>query len=468
MKRPSVLILYTDQQRYDSLGCNGNPQAITPHLDRLASEGVRFENVFVQNPVCMPSRMSFLTGRYCSSLGVGFNGIPLPADAVPLHRLLKPYGYHAGLIGKLHFWPHALRDHRNPYPVDHGFDTFIPTDESGCYDDAYLKWVEAKEPAMVDRVRTSPPPAALLAGRKSLSPHERAMHKPYLFDADESLSHASFVAAETCRYLEARARSGEPFVAIAGFLAPHPPLNPPKRFVEMYDPTQLPLPRVGPDETAAPELAGVTPQMWKEIAAYYLACVSHVDDCVGTIAAKLRELGLEDDTIVVFTSDHGEYLGDHGRTNKSMPGHDCIARVPFILRYPALLAGGRASSELIEAVDVAPTLLDLCAVQTPSFMQGRSFAPLLAGRPYTPRDDTFIEAFVPGGLRQATVRTKEHKYYCNSAGRELMYDLRRDPHELRDVAADSEYAGVLSAMRKRLIVRMQLAAGNGTGRVAEY
>src|SRR5262249_23207736 len=152
------------QQRQDSIGSYGNPHAITPNIDKLASEGTKFNQFFVQNPVCSPSRMSFLTGRYCSSLGIGMNGLPFPDDALTSHQLFKPYGYDTGQIGKLHFYPTSNRDHRMPYPEQYGFDTFVITDDNGCYEDAYIKWVETLQPDMVDKVWTCPPPAAIKQG----------------------------------------------------------------------------------------------------------------------------------------------------------------------------------------------------------------------------------------------------------------------------------------------------------------
>ncbi|MFW6256972.1 MAG: sulfatase, partial [Bacillota bacterium] len=242
--RPNVLLLYTDQQRKDSLGCYGNEKAITPNLDRLAAKGAKLNNFYVQASVCTPSRMSFLTGRYCSSLGVGTNGVSFTeVDAVPLHQLLKPYGYHTGQLGKLHFDPHAKRNHKDPAP-DYGFDTFILSDEPGCYDDAYIKWVEKVSPKQVDKVRCKLPPAAYDYDKKSYSDVPRSTHKPYTFAGDEDLTHSSFVASQVCNYLENQ-ENNEPFFAIAGFYAPHSPVNPPQRFVDMYDPEELSLPEIG-------------------------------------------------------------------------------------------------------------------------------------------------------------------------------------------------------------------------------
>lgn len=198
-KRPNVLLLYTDQQRWDSLGCYGNPFAITPNLDRLAKRGALLRNFFVQSPVCMPSRISMLTGRYCSSTHVGKNGQSFPPHLTPVNQLLKPYGYVTAQIGKLHFEPHVRRCHKNPTST-YGFDVFILSDEPGCYDDAYTKWVESINPEMLPKVRCSLPPSAFKYNKPSYSNIPRETHEPYVFEGDEEFTHSSFVASETCEF----------------------------------------------------------------------------------------------------------------------------------------------------------------------------------------------------------------------------------------------------------------------------
>lgn len=414
----------------------------------------------------MPSRMSFLTGRYCSSLGIGTNGPVFPQDGIPVNQLLKPYGYYTAQIGKLHFWPHSRRDHRDPHP-DYGFDTFILSDEPGCYDDAYIKWVESIDPEMVPKVRVSLPPAAAVAGVKSYSYVPRDTHEPYIFEEDEDLTHSAFVASEMCEFLE-KQKPDRPFFAIAGFYAPHAPVNPPARFIKMYNTKDLPLPKLGRDESFASHLKDVTPEKWQEIAAYYMALVSHVDDCVGKILDTLERTGLAENTIVIFTSNHGEYLGDHGRVQKGAPGHDCIIRMPFIMRYPEKIKPGTVIDALVEGVDFVPTILDYCGIQTPGFVQGKSFKDLVEGRVDTHRDDVLMEMFWPQGHKAATVRTNEFKYCCSNDGKELLYDLKKDPYELENVVGKHEYRDVLLDMVKRLNSRLIDAALNCRHRDAEY
>lgn len=464
-KRPNVLLIYTDQQRCDSLNCYGNNLAVTPNIDRLAKSGALFKNFYVQNPVCGPSRMSMLTGRYCSSIQIGCNGHIFPDTLVPVNQILKPYGYRTAQIGKLHFNPHAKRCHKDP-TCSYGFDTFILSDEPGCYDDAYIKWVEANNPDMVDKVRTSLPPAAHHYNQPEYSVVGRETHEPYIFEAGEEFTHSAFVASETCNFI--KRHKNDSFFAIAGFYAPHTPVNPPKRFVELYNPKDMPLPVVGEKETIWESLKDISPERWQEIRAYYMALVSHVDDCVGKILKTLDEEGLTEDTLVIFTSDHGEYLGDHGRIQKGMPGHDCIINVPFIISYPGKIKQGQIFSQLAEAVDIVPTILDYCGIQTPRFVQGKSLKNLLDEKTTEHKEQVLVEFFSPFGRKESTVRTDSFKYYCDSDGNEILYDLTKDPDELDNVAENDEYKDVLSDMRKRMIVSLQNALYKGNEVIAEY
>ncbi len=442
MDRPNVLLLYTDQQRWDALGAAGNPHVRTPNLDALAAEGALFTHAFCNSPVCMPSRQSMLSGQYPSAIGCACNGVEMPEDTLTLHRVLRPYGYYAANLGKLHFRNHSTRDHREPHP-DYGFDELVVSDEPGCYDDAYLKWVEAREPSQVDNCRCTSPPAVT---RDRIEKHPRNTHEPYDFEGPEHLTHTAFVAEETIRAI--RECGQRRFFAIAGFYAPHCPLNPPRRFVEMYDPARLPLPAMNEGENRL----GLSDDDWRRVKAYYYALVSHIDDQVGRILAALEQRKLRESTLVIFTSDHGEHLGDHGLVQKGPPGHDSCVRVPLIVSWPGRIAPQRRD-ELIELVDLAPTVLDCCGVQVPPVFQGRSFRPLLDGRGYRPRRSVFIEYRDPFVSSWKVVRTRELKYCAAGDGTELLFDLKSDPDELTDLAGRSDCAQPLAAMRAELLRR---------------
>ncbi len=165
-----------------------------------------------------------------------------------------------------------------------------------------------------------------------------------------------------------------------------------------------------------------------------------LDDLVGEVVSALKEQNLYDDTVIVFTSDHGEFLGDHGRIQKGMPGHDCITHVPFLIKYAREIKPGTVIDALTEGVDFVPTILDFCGVQIPRFVQGKSMRALLRGETTEHKENVFTEFFDPYGLRQSTIRTKRYKYYCNNEGKEILFDLERDPQELQNVVDCEAYA----------------------------
>ena len=447
LDRPNVLILHTDQQRWDTLRCMGNELMHTPNLDKLAADGAMFTNCFVNNPVCMPSRMSLMTGQYPSSLGCVVNGITLPEDTLTINRMLKPYGYDTANIGKLHFQNHSNRDHRDPHP-DYGFDTLILSDEPGCYDDAYIKWVHNIAPDQVHNCRVGLPPASLDMYPANDKPGRGAI-TPYIWESDEDLTHTAFVASETCEYI--KDHKDERFFAFAGFYAPHAPLNPPKRFVDMYNIDEMPLPHIGERETGRSKDA--TPEQFRKMKAYYYAIISHVDDQIGRIMKTLEDEGLRDNTLIIFTADHGEHLGDHGLTGKGAPGYDSCIYVPCLISYPGVIEAGMKIDTLTEAVDICPTILDYCGVQTPRIIQGRSLKPALQGESYDPRTSIFMESKNPFRSSWKTVRTLEYKYCRNDAGREILHDLKNDPHEINCVAGDENYKDALNMMRNELLSR---------------
>lgn len=474
MHRPNVLLIWTDQQRWDTVGAGGFPLVRTPNLDNLAAAGTVFNNAYANCPVCMPSRQSVLSGRYPGTLGVRSNGIEMPADVECVHNVLSGYGYHTAQLGKLHFLNHAspFRDHREPHPT-YGFDTCIVSDEPGCYDDPYTAWVGEQDRSAVERCRVDTPPAWT---GTPVRVHPRNTHQPYVFDGPEDLTHSAFVADITCDYLRsraARAKEGEPFFAVAGFYAPHAPLNPPARFLDLYDPNDMPLPTRAEGENFADPQSGtpVTDAQWRIIKQHYYALISHVDHCIGRILSCLDELDLADDTLIVFTSDHGENLGDHGLIQKSH-WYDSSTRVPLIVKPPrsrpahagapgtappAAAAGPVPGEEgtaarvvdgtFVELVDVAPTIADYCGLPVPPFFQGRSLRPLLEGRSAGHRAGVYVEHGTPGGAGYKAVRTHRYLYARDRDGRERLYDHESDPGQTVDLLAATSGGGAVAGDR---------------------
>jgi len=453
MKRPNILLLYTDQQRWDALGANGNSEIKTPHLDRLAGEGLNFDRHFVQNPVCMPSRLSFLTGQYPSTLGVFRNGIPVPEDTVALPRLLRNYGYVSANIGKLHFLPHANRDHREVHP-EYGFDHLEISDEPGCYEDAYRAWVGRKAPDQLDLVSPGLPPAAetwyrTMGIRDGIQhPEERFPKRAIVLRGRGDLTHSAFVAEQTIAYI--RRHREDPFLCIAGFYSPHSPWIAPQEFLDLYDPGSFTLPELPPEVDARRSDVFCSDDELRSARHGYYAMVSEVDHHVGRILACLDEQGIAENTIVLFTSDHGEWLGDHLRYGKGYPGDDPISRVPLIVRWPqGISSPGRTVRGIVEAVDVLPTLLECSGIPVPYHVQGRSLLSIVEGRGTEGRNSALTEMQGAKALR-----TERYRYIAGTDGKETLYDLTEDPGEYRNVAGNSDYASALAELRRVLLCRL--------------
>ena len=458
MRRPNILILYTDQQRWDALGANGNTEIITPHLDQLAARGLNFSRHFVQNPVCMPSRISMLSGRYPSSLGITHMGVPVPEDIFTLPRLLKQYGYRTANIGKLHFLPHANRDHRLPHPA-YGFDHLEIADEPGVYEDAYRAWVRRRAPEQLDGISAGLPPNTAL-WQRAMDIADGIVHRgepagrhdfkrAIPFAAEDHLTHSAFVGAQTIDYIM---RAGEePFLCIAGFYSPHAPWIAPQKYLDMYDPAQLALPKYPAhidERRPADSTALFSDDQLRSAKHGYYAMISELDHYIGRIMAALEACGKREETIVVFTSDHGEWLGDHLRFGKGYPADDAVSRVPLIVSAPGADEGAQHDG-IVEAVDIVPTLLELAGIQIPPFIQGESLAGILAGTSAKSKEIALTE-----GAGWKCLRRDQYRYLIHADGEEKLWDLRHDPGGYEDVARSDSHRSALAECRLMLLKRL--------------
>lgn len=467
MRRPNILLLITDQQRWDALGANGNPDIQTPHLDRLAAQGVNFDHCFVQNPVCMPSRASLLTGQYPGTLGITHMGVPVPPETVTLPRLVRNAGYTSANIGKLHFLPHANRDHRTPHP-GYGFDQLEIADEPGPYDDAYRAWVRRVAPDQLDLISLGLPPTAETWQRTMgitdpiAHPDERFPKAALAFRGRAEVTHTAFVAEQTRAFIESHRAT--PWLCVAGFYSPHSPWVAPQEYLDRYDPTTFGLPTFPPEVEArrgTVEPGAAHDSITRAVASDdelraarhgYYAMVSEVDHHVGAILAQLEATGQAEDTVVIFTSDHGEWLGEHLRYGKGYPGDDAVSRVPLIIRWPGgQRHAGRSVGTIVELVDLLPTILECAALPVAPHLQGCSLLGLL-------RDEADGEAAHEDALMEhagwKTLRTPQFRYRIETDGSEALFDLANDPGEYHDVAGDPTYAAPLAAMRRRLLQRL--------------
>lgn len=440
--QPNVILITGDHLRWNHVAANGNPAILTPNLDRLAREGTSFTGCCTVGVACSPNRASLFTGRYPSSHGIMNNGIPLRETEVTLTHILRDRGYYTGQMGKLHFWPHARRNHREYHPP-YGFHQMRLSDEPGCYDDAYGLWLDAQGPDVRRKANVT-------------MPGERDRFEHYTFAGDEKTTHAHWVANETVRFIgENKSR---PFFVHSGFYAPHPPLNPPASMLELYKDAKLPPRRYRADEAdyAPPQVRRAllalkdTPEdTWTSYRKHFYAMVSNLDRNVGRILAAVDQAGAADRTLIVVTSDHGDYLGDHNLNGKSAMPYDGAMRIPLIFRGPGVPRGAR-SSEPVEILDVMPTLLDLLGAPLPKGNQGISLVPAMKGG--KAREITYMQ-----GRQNRIIRTKAAKYAYWNDGSEILFDLERDPDEYRNVASEASAKPLLDEMRK-LMLRKTLQA----------
>jgi len=466
MKRPNILILYTDQQRWDALGAAGNPHIRTPNLDRLAANGLLFDRFYVQNPVCMPSRYSFLTGQYCSTLEVLTNGVPVPETAPTLPMLLRNYGYHSANIGKLHFLPHANRDHRSVHP-GYGFDHLEISDEPGCYEDAYRAWIRARDPSELEYASLGLPPAAgvweSITRRGDHVPHpeERFPKRALAYRGKSDFTHTAFVAEQTMEYVRGQQGRQTPFLCVAGFYSPHSPWVAPQEFLDLYDPENLPIAEF-PDGMSRERAGHVysDEELRGATHGYYAMC-SEVDHHVGRILQCLEQCGMGEDTIVVYTSDHGEFLGEYMNYGKGYPSPDCIARVPCIMRWPrGIKEPGRVCPHFVEAVDMVPTLLSCAGIPLPRHLQGQPLP--LAPDARATRESALTEM---QGAR--SLHTSCCHYIVRDNGSETLYDLDRPHGQYENVAGEPAYRERVAQLRLDMLQRL-LAQARHAPRTVQY
>ncbi|HEY1339286.1 MAG TPA: sulfatase-like hydrolase/transferase [Bryobacteraceae bacterium] len=427
--RPNFVFILADDHAGYVLGCDGNRQAETPNLDRLASEGVRFARHYCNSPMCTPSRQSLFTGQLPHASGVTLLATPLAEDRPTIARQLHRAGYDTAVFGKMHF-------NRPGRPGLFGLQTCMTEDAVA------REWNLQPARAVAGDSRTKP------AWRPFQDPARiwlNAEKLPYPRYYDDMKG--TFLARQAGRYLEARKRDGKRFALWVSFMEPHSPYDFPVEDRERFDPALFPPPRLGPEDASqVPAVFNDLTEAEKRgiIAAYYTS-VGFLDRNIGVVLKELADLGLDRNTFLVYSADHGYFLGQHGRFEKHH-GYDPALRVPLMMRWPGRIKPA-VVRDFTEHVDVPATILDMLEAEPLHVQHGQSLRPYLEGRGLSrPRDHVFSEYLE---TEQAYIRTERHKFiYCS--GRRLdwyrpakpldgrwrkLYDLRSDPDEFHDIAA---------------------------------
>ncbi|MBL9209599.1 MAG: sulfatase [Opitutaceae bacterium] len=429
-RRPNVLLLFSDDLRPE-LGCYGVAGIQTPHIDALARRSVRFDRAYVQYPLCNPSRASLLTGRYPTATGVlgntEFLGSRHPDwDTLPMY--FKKQGYTTLRTGKIFH---------------------------GGFDDTDA-WHEGGDVRPLGN-----------ADRKGSTQDPKRSDSIVVLDG-EGESHADYKSAtRAIEYLRKHGRGGKPFFIACGFSKPHSPPTAPKKMFDLYDVDRIPLPAdfatkpsvpAGFPERSVPARSGdlfigreASEREAREMKRAYWASVSFVDALVGRVMAALDQLGLADDTIVVFWGDHGYHLGEKGKWSKHNSLWDVGLRVPYLISAPGVSANGQVCARVVECLSLYPTLVELCGLPAVPGQDGVSIAALLR-QPAAPWDRPAISVTYQQKILGRSVRNERWHYADWDEGRAgtMLIDTLKDPGERQNLAGDAAHAGVVAEMRRHL------------------
>ena len=473
--KPNILWVCTDHQRFDTIGALGNEHVRTPNLDRLVAEGVAFTQAYCQCPVCTPSRASFLTGRYPSTIHVNRNGNAyFPNNVTLITRRLADVGYDCGLAGKLHL---AAAEGRVEVRTEDGYrlfkwshhpkpEPFWPTEKHD-----YQHWLRDQGVDWDEAYGAKTPDGSEIPD--TFRPGIEARYHQTTWCANEAIA---FMLEE---------RDGPWLMSVNPF-DPHPPFDPPAEYLERMDVESMPLPLFQPEELESQlDFEGVDHQTERPhppyaydarrmMAAYY-AEIELIDAQVGRMLKALEESGQRENTIVIFMSDHGQTLGDHGLLNLGCRFYEGAVHVPLIISWPGRFEEGLRSSALVELTDIAPSLFDAVGLEIPENTQGKSLLPILTGRadPSVHRDfvrSEYHDALDRPHASHANMiydgRYKLAVYHGHRIGE--LYDLRQDPHEFDNLWNDPEALSLKHTLMKRLFDAVMLATDQGQPRVGRY
>ncbi|HWC84048.1 MAG TPA: sulfatase-like hydrolase/transferase [Pseudonocardiaceae bacterium] len=472
--RPNILIISTDQHRFDALGCYGNEIIQTPAIDGLAAQGTVFENCYAASPMCSPSRASLMTGLYPRNHGLWANGVAMSDHHRLLSRALADDGYDCGLVGKFHLAP--ADEGRTEHRFDDGFRMFEwahdPVHPSP--QNSYHRWLAEHHPeTWAEYQKTTRPAWDAESGNQ-------ARGALFLDTVDPAAHYSTWVANRAVDFLGEDERSeDEPFFLIANFFDPHHPFGAPEEYIRRYRPDGVPAPVGSPAElTEKPEpqqgysqtsYAGTAPGFQdytadeiQDLIVRYYAMVSLVDDQVARILAALEKSGRAEDTLVVFTSDHGEMLGDHGMILKGPMMYEGAVRIPLILRWPGRIPAGGRAADLVQTIDVHGTVLAATGCRAMPGAQGGDLAALARGE--TPWRDFALVEYRDAGFPQdppihtTMLRRGDHKLVVwhgrPASDRKLdgeLYDLAADPGEQHNLWADPAHAELRHELTDHLL-----------------
>jgi len=494
MSRPNVLFITSDQQHWNTLGVY-NDRIQTPALDRICHEGVRFDRAYCSNPVCSPSRSTMITGQYPAWHDCWTIGVKLPEEKRFLGDIYRENGYESILIGKAHFQPLASQ------PGSESIECQPTLRDLDFWRDFHGPWYgfgHVETARMHGHESHAGQHYALWLGEKGLTDWRDYFQKwPYdpkdkyngmeytrdmrAWDLPEELHHSVWIGERTVSHLERLAEAEQPFFLWASFFDPHPPYIIPEPWASMYKPEDMEpgqyvegefdnMPphfaktqEKEPDFSAYREEGGnalhgfhshlhTEEQLRRSMACYY-GMTSLMDREIGRILDALDRLGLAEDTLVVFTTDHGHFLGQHGLIAKGAFHYDDLLRIPMCARWTGTIPAGQVTEALQSQVDFAPTFLQACGIDVPGEMQGVNQLPVWRGQADTARDHCIVEnRHNPTTVHLRTYVGERYKITVyRNAGYGELFDLQEDPNELQNRWDDPAYAGVKADLLQRFV-----------------
>lgn len=486
--RPNILLITSDQHHYSALGVH-NPKIKTPNLDRLCREGTNFSRAYCPNPTCTPTRASIITGQYPSQHGAWSLGTKLDESVPTIGDAFQAHGYSTTLVGKAHFQPllsqpdqtslesystlHDLDFWRNFHGPFYGFEHIElarnHADEAHV-GQHYAIWME--EEGLADW------PRYFQKGWPQNTPD--SIKREGAWDLPADFHYTTWTAERTIAAIERSAQEKRPFFTWASFHDPHPPYLVPEPWASMYDPADMEPGTLQPGEMERlPPHFGLTQQAkpdyspWRETPhgnhgfnshlgsdeqhrhdmAIYYGMVSFMDEQIGRILDALDRLGLAQSTLIVFTTDHGHFLGAHGLWHKGAFHYEDALRLPFIVRWPDRVAANRQSSALQSLVDLAPTFLTACDIDVPGAMQGVNQLPVWCGQKEKARDEVLVEfRHQPTTVHLRTYIDERYKltvYRDRNYGE--LFDLQDDPDERCNRWDDDGFAAIKAQLFQKFV-----------------
>ncbi len=420
--KPNLLLLMCDQLRADALGCYGNTLVKTPNIDRLAKQGVCFNRAYSQTPVCIPARHAMISGKNAFELGLSENVDRHPSIPNPLAKMVRNAGYSTTAVGKMHFLP--VREH-------FGFDRMSLSEEipENLNDDEYLQFLKKSGYGHV------------------IEPHgkrSKTYYVPQTSQLPEAFHTSAWTADTSCDVI--RANRNRPFFLFSSYIKPHPPFDPCQPYDTMYNPLEVPLPE-GWDNEQVPlddiilvqngykvdGAKNITAERLRQIRAHYYGSISQLDKQIGKLLDTLEECGLTEKTLVIFTSDHGEMLGDHGAFGKRTY-YEQSTRIPLIVSQPGTLPQGERRDQFAILQDIYATLVAAAGGEIPPDVCGVDLLPACRS-PGHPTREQVIGEYGFDRNRKFMLRKGNSKYiFWANGAREALFDLEKDPQEFDNLA----------------------------------